>query len=227
MTDPTHEDAGSSDDLLLQVRTAHRLLAAYYQRLLPTINDIASSLGLTFYGWMPSEHDRTPQFSKNIFDSWQWDLLPANCTRYTFFDAPDKNKICVGNYMVEFHVISDTGIQKINFPKGNRSQPDALNLPTSVEQADSLLRIHLYAPYQSRDANWHDGLFNNCADPCLKDESKPQKIADGINSFINGFEIPLSELMKENTIEDLKERIASMRDKLIGVAIKENNTLIR
>ncbi len=221
MTDPTHEDAGNNDDLLLQVRTAHRLLAAYYQRLLPTINGIASSLGLTFYGWMPSEYDRPPQFTTNVFDSWQWDLLPANCTRYTFFDAPDKDKIRVGHYMVEFHVISDSGIQKNNFPTGNKSQPDALNLPTSVEQADSLLRIHLYAPYQDRDANWHKDLFNNCVDPCLEDESKPQKIEDGINSFINGFEIPLSELMVENAVETLKNRIETMRDELINTATKQ------
>jgi hypothetical protein len=65
-------------------------------------------------------------------ERWQWDLLPANCTRYVFFTAENKNDISVGKYFIEFHVISDSDILTEN-RKSPNSQPDALDLEISAE----------------------------------------------------------------------------------------------
>ncbi|MEY8213922.1 MAG: hypothetical protein RPR97_05485 [Colwellia sp.] len=81
----------------------------------------------------------------------------------------------------------------------------------------------MYAPYQDRDGNWHTELVKKYNNPCLQDELKPQKTEGGVNSFINGFEIPLSELMAENSVEAIKDRITTMRDVLIKAATKESN----
>jgi len=211
----------NEEDLFLQIRTAHRLLAAYYQRLLPTIEQIANELDLKFYSWIPSEFCTPCKFSTNIFDRWQWDLLPANCTRYVFFNAEKKNDIRLGKYMVEFHVISDSGILTEN-RKSPNNQPDALDLAISPEDAKSVLRVHLYAPYKTREAFWYDGLFDPCSDPVLTHKPEAQKISDNVHSFISGFEIPLIELSAENSVENVTERIKIFRDHLLYAAEEEH-----
>jgi len=209
-------------DLFSQIRTAHRLLAAYYQRLLPTIDEIANSLELDFYGWHPSEHGGPCRFSSNIMDRWQWDLLPANCTRYVFFNAEKKNEIRVGKYMIEFHVISDSGILTENWKSPN-IQPDALDLSVSVERAQSVLRVHLYAPYKNRDAYWYDGLFDQCEDPVHTVQPEANKVADNVHSFISGFEMPLAELIADDAVVRIVERIKQFRDNLLEHVSKEDN----
>ncbi|MEZ8688757.1 hypothetical protein AB6D53_14095 [Vibrio splendidus] len=47
-----------TEGLFTQVRTAHRLLAAYYQRLLPTLEQIAHSVNTEFYFWHPVRFDK-------------------------------------------------------------------------------------------------------------------------------------------------------------------------
>lgn len=213
----TQSNDTNEEDLFLQIRTAHRLLAAYYQRLLPTIEEIANSLGLKFYVWEPSEFARPSQLSNNLFNRWQWDLLPANCTRYVFIDTESKNSIEVGKCLVVFHVISDTGILKENW-KSTNTQPDGLDLSIGADQAKSVLRVQLYAPYENREAYWHGDLLNKCDMPDLTDNPEAQKVEANVKAFISGFEIPLTELICENAVADIIERIEKYRDQLISSA---------
>lgn len=213
----------NKEDLFLQIRTAHRLLAAYYQRLLPTIDQITNALDLNFYGWMPTENNTPCRFSSNILDRWQWDLLPANCTRYVFIDAEKKNDITVGKYFIEFHVISDTGILKEN-RKSLNNQPDALDLTISAEDAKSILRVNLFAPYHDREGYWYDGFFGLCNKPTHTTEPEAQKVEGDIQAFISGFEIPLIELSTENAVEQITERIKTFRDHLLDAAKAENKS---
>lgn len=212
---------GNKEDLFLQIRTAHRLLAAYYQRLLPTIDQITNALDLNFYGWMPTENNTPCRFSSNILERWQWDLLPANCTRYVFFTAENKNDIRVGKYFIEFHVISDSGILKEN-RKSPNNQPDALDLEISAEKAKSVLRVNLFAPYKNREAYWYDELFGRCEKPTHAAQPEAQKIEGNVHAFISGFEIPLIELSAENAAENVTERIKMFRDHLLDAAEAEH-----
>ncbi len=75
----------NEEDLFLQIRTAHRLLAAYYQRLLPTIEQIANELDLKFYCWLPSEHEKPGNFSTNILNSVN---LEDGRRYYNLFKSP-------------------------------------------------------------------------------------------------------------------------------------------
>jgi hypothetical protein len=213
----TQSNDTNEEDLFLQIRTAHRLLAAYYQRLLPTIEEIANALELKFYVWEPSEFDRPSQFSSNLFNRWQWDLLPANCTRYVFIDAESKNSIEVGKCLVVFHVISDTGILKENW-KSTKTQPDGLDLSISAEKAESVLRVQLYAPYENREAYWHEGLLKKCNMPDLTDNLEAQKVEANVKACISGFEIPLTELICESAVDDIIKRIEKYRVQLISSA---------
>ncbi|MFT4929385.1 MAG: hypothetical protein ACI8WB_005518 [Phenylobacterium sp.] len=100
----------ANDDLFLQIRTAHRLLAAYYQRLLPTLQAIADELEMTYLEWKPELFNRPGSTRKNIFEQSQWNLLPAMTTRYLFCQDTLTDKIKVGQYIMDFLVVSDTGI---------------------------------------------------------------------------------------------------------------------
>lgn len=222
MKTDTPTNSATNDDLFLEIRTAHRLLAAYYQRLLPTIEDIANAINVNFYCWVPSDFSAPAKQNSNPFSRWSWDLLPANCTRYVFHNAVDNNRVCLGELMIEFFVISDSGTQLENIPNSNRNQPDALNLPISVAKATSTLKIHLYAPFQSQEKNWYNSLFSQCIDPKLTSEPNAQRIYEDINCCISGFEIPLSDLMADNAVETIAARIETYKLHLLAAAKEEN-----
>ena len=80
-------------ELLMQVRTGHRLLAAFYQRLYSNLNKLVNELELSFYVWRPMHFDRPAALSKNPFEKWQWDLLPAMSSYYLFKTDFDNNEI--------------------------------------------------------------------------------------------------------------------------------------
>ncbi len=206
----------NEDDLFVQIRTAHRLLAAYYQRLLPTIEAIAKNLELNFYAWQPSEYDVPCRFATNIFERSQWDLLPANCTQYLFFSAQNKSQLKAGEYMLEFHIISDSGILKENLNSAPH-QADALNLSINEKQAQSLLRVNLYAPSQDSQGYWYDDLFRNSQKPNYSTPPCILKNNSKIPSYATGIELPLAKLTKDNAIQTITNEVQDLRDELLQV----------
>jgi len=211
----------NNDDLFLEIRTAHRLLAAYYQRLLPTIDDIANAVDVNFYRWESSEFTHPVGKSSNPCMDWGWNFLPANCTRYIFHNAVNNNQVRVGELMIEFHVISDSGILLKDIPNGTRNEPDALNLPKSVTEATSTLKIHLLTPYKNNDIDWYKGIHQECPDPIITEEPNAKK-EDDINFYTSGFEIPLSDLMADNAVEKISARIETYKSHLLAT-VKEHN----
>ncbi|WP_089138947.1 hypothetical protein [Vibrio rumoiensis] len=206
-----------TDQLFLQIRTAHRLLAAYYQRLLPTIEQIAKGLELDYCLWQPKDFARPGHRSTNQFDRWHWDLLPALSTYYVFGHFEHSNKVIVGEYLVDFLVNSDTGVTKTN----SHGEPDALSLMTSVENAESTLTINVYAPYQAMTGNWANGVWDGCAKANISESPNPQ--LDSKKAVVsNGFTIPLTDLFNDNAVECLIERTQTF----IGAAVDKAKSLV-
>ncbi len=188
----------STDDLFLQVRTAHRLLAAYYQRLHPKLNELATGAETTFDFWTPQLFDKPAR--ANPFNKWQWDLLPAAVTRYVFKRVTNSAKVTTGDYTLEFIVINDTGITK----QQGKGQPDALKLPKSVESAQSLLRVGIYRAYQNSDNDYYSE-WNSLAYPSYVDSGTCQQD----KRFLTiGFEVPIAQLMTEDGFSLVKDKIA-------------------
>ncbi|ELH0894517.1 hypothetical protein Q9887_001394 [Vibrio fluvialis] len=209
------------DELLLQVRTAHRLLAAYYQRLLPTISDIASQLELTFCNWGNADFDLPAAARYDITDYWQWDLLPGLNTSYLYGQFDSKDKVKVGEFLVELMVVSDTAIDS-HF-EGHDSEPDALELVMSAEEAESILRITVCAPYQSFDGRWYNSVWSGTAYPEFMKTPKPEKDTNGEPCFLAGFECPLSHLMSDDGVQNIILRTKQFIDKTVAAARKESN----
>lgn len=193
------------DNLLLQVRTAHRLLAAYYQRMVPTIKEMANKLELTFCYWGNVEFGLTPTTHRDVTAYWQWDLLPGMNSRYLYSQFQQTNKVRIGDYLVEFMLVSDTGVD--SHGNGHKNEPDALNLPLSVDKAQSLLRVVICAPYQTFEDSWYRNIWAGTAYPDFSNSPIPAKDKKGEPCFLTGYECPLAELMSDDGAEQLVELI--------------------
>ncbi len=222
-----------NNNLFLQIRTAHRLLAAYYQRLHPMIESVASQLNLTFCKWVPNESGDQSELKSNIFSKLHWELLPGNCAHFIFYknlqddeESKGLNEVGIGGYLIDFLVICDTGILSDETFNLSKNQPDALNLPTPLEQAESVLRVSLFTPYVSNGTQkpntqkWHPDFYWDCYDPELTDNPVPVKCDDskGYNYYMTGFEVPLNRLTNEDEIKGLTEKIEIFRNALLKSA---------
>jgi len=185
-----------SEDLFTQVRTAHRLLAAYYQRLLPTLEQIAHSVNTEFYFWKPVRFDKP---GKNPFKKWQWDLLPATNTRYVFKQFSSYGAVTLNDYIVEFIVINDSGVNDEEY----QAQPDALKLKIPVSEAASVLRVAIYRAVAEKEGDfyqqWEAGSYPNYCDSV--------EIERDNLFFKYGFVVPLESLLTEEGVEAITARI--------------------
>ncbi|MFN3735532.1 hypothetical protein [Comamonas testosteroni] len=120
------------DDLVSQAQIAHRLIAGFYQRLLPTIQQVTQQFELTFYEWTPTVTSRPCKKSMNPADSWAWDMLPMMATIHRFLrsEGPDS---AVGDVALDLFITFDSNYS--NRDKWSRlqiaknQQPDATNMP--------------------------------------------------------------------------------------------------
>jgi len=208
-------DVTNTDELFIQIRTAHRFLASYYQRLLPTIEQIATQLELDFYFWLPREFERPSQLTTNPFERWQWDMLPALSTYYTFKRVEDINKLRFGEYLISFWVISDTGVSSDEM---NGVQADALLLKKRPEDSESIMKIGVFTPYKEKDTNWYRNIWSPCPHPqyvALDEEAKITKDADGYPVVSCGFQVPIAKLMTDDGIKKIIEKTQTVRDQAL------------
>ena len=203
-----------STELLLQVRSAHRLLAAYYQRIFQLLTDVTGDerLGLNYYLWQPSDFARPSQLTTNVFNRAAWDLLPGMNTNYLFHTAQDINKQQPKEWLLDIHILSDKSIHE---DQTMDAFDDALSLSVSPASSTSVLRCYFFTASKEASLNWFRGIW--CAYPyneCTS-EPKPESIDEDGNIFTCGFEMPLDELTGENAKEILVEKIIQFKTALL------------
>jgi len=79
--------------LVTQVQHAHRLLAGFYQRILPAIDNLAGHYNATFWYWEPSEFSRPCGASIRPSSKWAWDFLPLVATRLVYVRKPPSLRV--------------------------------------------------------------------------------------------------------------------------------------
>tara|TARA_R110000764_G_scaffold190872_1_gene276142 strand:+ start:13431 stop:14069 length:639 start_codon:yes stop_codon:yes gene_type:complete len=203
-----------SKELFNQVRSAHRLLAAYYQRIFQLLTDVTGDerLGLNYYLWEPSGFLRPCQKQTNVFNRSAWDLLPGMNTNYLFHNAKDNNKQQSGEWMLDMCVIADTGTHD-----NQNLDPleDALALKILPENANSVLRCYFFTAHKETDLNWYDGLWNAYPYEECSDEKTPKCIDEEQQLYTSSFEVSLDELTGENAKELLVEKIMQFKGALL------------
>lgn len=209
-------DAIESTELFNQVRSAHRLLAAYYQRIFQLITDVTGDerLGLNYYLWQPVYFARPCQKTTDVFKRSAWDLLPAMNTSYLFHNAKDNNKQQSGEWMLDMCVVSDTGTHEND---AFDHSEDALALNITPQNANSVLRCYFFTTKKETTLNWHGGIWCSYNYEECSDEKTPKCIDEEHQLYTSGFEIPLAELTGENAKELLVMRIMEFRDALLHI----------
>jgi len=204
----------NSSELFKQVRMSHRIAVAYYKRLFQMLRDVTNDerLGLSFYTWEPSEYGRPCQLQTNVFERWEWNLLPGLSTNYLFFTAKDRNAQAPGEWLIDFHVISDTGVLREN----RKDNQDPLELSISVDNAKSVIRCSLMAVSESMSLNWYNDVWKESDYPTFTEKPEIEYIDDDEKIYGCGFELSLEDLTGQDASEILVNKIIEFRDALLS-----------
>tara|TARA_R110001592_G_scaffold319321_1_gene596859 strand:- start:7555 stop:8199 length:645 start_codon:yes stop_codon:yes gene_type:complete len=213
-------DITAKKALFSQVRVAHRLLAAYYNRVHQLIRDVTGDerLGLEFFVWEPTKFDRPCRRTSNILDRWSWDLLPGVIAEYLFLQGSTEKPQQPGEWLLVLHVISDTVV----FDEELEEELDATELSVSADDAHSVLRCYLVAPHQELDLYWADDIWAYLDDyPKCTESPERQCMDDDQQIYASAFEIHFEKLTDKNSADELVKKIIDYRDIVLPLATSD------
>lgn len=142
----SHDEA---ELLVTQVQHAHRLLAGFYQRVLPAIDNLAGHYNATFWYWEPSEFSRPCGTSTRPSSKWAWDFLPLVATRLVYVKN-EAGGMRSDDLVMEFHLRCDPAVLREERDlRQERGQPD----PTSLPPISPTLKVYLYRPLAELDTD--------------------------------------------------------------------------
>ncbi len=204
-------DHNESKELFAQVRVAHRLLAAYYQKIQHLIKEVSGhdELGLEFYYWTPTVFDLPVRRNANQLEKSVWDLLPGIQTGYLFLHG-DKNIQNTGDWLLAIYVVSDDGVEDWESAK------NPLEMEIAAEDGNSVLRCYILAPRKPLTVNWLHDIWNVIEYPELAEAPMAECMDEENEIYGCGFEVPMDQLTAEGAGEMLVERIKLFRDAVIS-----------
>ena len=140
---------------LKEVRTAHRICAAYYQRILPLIERATEQLDLNYESWR-SWGFAFPSRRSSPFRKYEWDQLPMLNPRFTFTGSEDSDPST--GYLVIITLVTDSLVTyetKGDQPPGPRG-PDATQVGKDGESgAHFRLRLLPYGAHPRERCDLH------------------------------------------------------------------------
>ncbi|HDT6064048.1 hypothetical protein [Enterobacter kobei] len=204
-------------DPFAQVRQAHRICGAYYQQILPMINEVAQKMGTSFLLWDTWSFSKPPRRGANPLDSWTWDYLPMMDVSFVFSKQEQPNSpMAISDYVLDFKLVTDSELEYeqrvLMYPKDE--EPLATKLKTSVEEAKSYLNIYLFsavnddATYSSPEEMWtsYDGYPDANSKIQFSDNNQIQGI---------GFSVPLLDIAHDDATDKLVRKISEHRECLL------------
>lgn len=205
-------------DPFFQVRQAHRICGAYYQQILPMINEVAQKMGTSFLLWDTWSFSKPPRRGANPLENWAWDYLPIMDVSFVFSqqEQPDL-PMRISDYVLDFKLVTDSELEYdqrvLMYPKDE--EPLATKLKKSAEEAKSYLNIYLFsavnddARYSSPEEMWNN--YEGYPDTNSKIQFSDDNQIKGI-----GFSVPLLEIANDNGVNVLEEMISKHREYLLG-----------
>ncbi len=139
MSNQTTISLEESEQLVAQVQSASRLLAGFYQRMLPMLDTIAKGVDaeLDFDYWRPTETTMPSRGSSPPANRWAWDFLPL----YAFnavYKKSGGDSMELGDRILTLKLVTDTGFTNAK-PKGYPN-------PVSLISGKSVLSAYIYKP---------------------------------------------------------------------------------
>lgn len=119
------------DALVSQAQIAHRLMVGFYQRLLPSIDQVAKQLELSFWKWKPFVTNRPCTGNKNPAESWAWDMVPMMASNHTYWRT-NGNTSEVGDAVMNLYITFDHNFSNEDWKQlgiEDGQEPDATQMP--------------------------------------------------------------------------------------------------
>lgn len=198
------------------VRQAHRICAAYYQQLLPVLNETAQKLETTFVCWENWSYEKLTA-RKNPLDTystWKWAFIPAMDISFVFSHQQEPGTPPAGkDFVLDFRLITDSELSVDYGFKDQEEEPVATELTVSAENAKSYLHVYLFScatesnAYDSPKEMWnnYDGYPQMDSQVHLSDKGKIKAI---------GFYLELKEMARDDACHLLTEKINAHLTKL-------------
>ncbi|MDF7761411.1 hypothetical protein PU683_17965 [Kosakonia cowanii] len=190
------------------VRQAHRICAAYYQQILPLINETASHLGATFFRRDHWSFTPPPQRNSNPFTCWEWDFLPLMDVSFAFGrQQTATRKMGSEDFVLDFRLITDSALawEQRNDQYGKNENPLASALKTPPDKSESFLAVFLFASGKKGNYDSPYTLWNSYSGYPKTDGTVTLAEREPIKAI--GFRIDLYELTSEGSTDMLVERI--------------------
>lgn len=152
----TH-DITKTEQLVEQLGQAHRLVAGFYQRILPLFDQIAQeSIDASFWYWNPSENARPCSSAKRPSSYWAWDYIPLFASTHGY-RTWEGNKALSGDMTLAFRLYIDDAIKKDSPQRGGgKGEPD----PIGMKLGNAVVEVYLFRctkdSEHSFDVLWDD-----------------------------------------------------------------------
>lgn len=187
-------------EIVEQLQNAHRISVAFYRRILPTLDQIAATLGCTFDEWMPL-HTAMPSKRKNSppSDTWAWDYVPLFASNHIYLRT-DGGPVSLSDVGLCLCLYVDDAIAFYELKQqGAAGQPDPISLP----MGSALLMAYIYRPIKPSELSF-DELWAEAGDPEIGNDQW-QEVADNLQAIC--FQWPLAEVIQdiEPIISELKK----------------------
>lgn len=130
------------------VRQAHRICAAYYQQILPVLNETAQKLEATFVCWENWSYEKlSPRKNPlDTYSTWKWAFLPAMDMSFVFsFQQAPGTPSAGKDFVLDFRLITDSELSIEYGCKKQEVEPVATELLVSAEDAKSYLQVYLFS----------------------------------------------------------------------------------
>ncbi len=129
------------DTLVSQAQIAHRLIVGFYQRLSPSIKQVAQQLELTFSAWEPYATNRPCTKRRDPTEYWAWDMVPMLAFSHSYLRSNGLTSE-VGDLVLDLYISFDNNFsheesEKFGIPEGQ--EPDATTLP----MGSALVQVYL------------------------------------------------------------------------------------
>lgn len=176
----------SAERLIDQLQQAHRISVAFYRRMLPTMDYIATELNCEFRSWEPL-HTSMPRKSTRPSTTWAWDYVPLFASNHLYARVHGEcaQPSDVGLYLCLY---VDQGFAPGERQKhGFSGEPDAVSLPVGK----AVLQAWIYRPIVASERSF-DELWFSAADPELG-VGHVQQVADNVNAI--AFEWSLADII--------------------------------
>jgi hypothetical protein len=176
--------------LVTQLQQAHRIVAAFYQRILPLFDNIASkAMDADFMYWYPSETSRPCSQYSRPSRSWAWDFLPIYASEHVYknWDSDSAKK---GDETLTFRLYVDDDFRSSSpLRAGKKSQPDPLQL-----DGQAVVEVILFRCLKDSENGFTD-LWENIPWPPVLANWKQSEECDLLEMCSN--HVPLAQFLTD------------------------------